>query len=267
MMKLHPDRDPREILRAAIDEHRPARVIGLTSGGRDSTAALGSVAELLDYAAHIDTGTALPGVSDHAATVARTLGLEIDVRRTPWSEYEDMVLQHGFPGPAQHRIAYIRLKERRLAEIRRDAQTRRGERVILVTGVRLAESVRRMGRVKPVHRAGSLVWVAPILDYDGEQVRQATAGIPPSDASALIHRSGECNCGAFAQPREREMLAQLWPEWWRRFEDLEGAARDAGKPCVWGQRPPSTPRRKRPGEGQLSMPGPLCAGCTSGAGR
>ena len=40
--------------------------------------------------------------------------------------------------------------------------------------------------------------------------------LPQSDVAALMHRSGECNCGSYANPDEREMLASLWPRWFER---------------------------------------------------
>lgn len=246
-------RDPRSIIEQAISEHSPRKIIALTSGGQDSTAALLASIDYIDGAAYIDTGTALPGVREHVEGVCAKLGVQLDVYETPWSEYESMVLAHGFPGPAQHRIAYIRLKERRVRELARKHKQHRRDRIMLITGVREQESVRRMATTAAIQRAGSLVWVAPIIEYDKAMVRAACrdAGIAPSDVSALLHRSGECNCGAFAQPGERGMLAQLFPEWWERIEVLEAQACAAGVPCVWGE---------SPGEARGGV-GPMCSGC------
>lgn len=245
-------REPKALMDEAIAKWSPSHIIALTSGGGDSTAAMLAVRDYIDTAAYIDTGTALPGVRDHVEAVCSKLGVPLIVLETPWSEYESMVLEHGFPGPAQHRIAYIRLKERRLYDLIRQTKTKRSDRVLFSTGVRQGESTRRMGTTAALQHAKSFRWVAPIIDWDKAQVRAMTEahGIKPSDVSALIHRSGECNCGAFAQEGERQMLAQLWPEWWARFEALEVKAKEAGKPCVWGVRP-----------GKPSEVGPMCHGC------
>lgn len=246
-------RTPLDILSSAIAEHRPARVVALVSGGQDSTATLLAVRELVDGAAYIDTGTALPGVREHVEHVCSTLDVELDVLSTPWSEFEAMVLEHGFPGPAQHRIAYVRLKERRVDELVRQHKRHRHDRVLLVTGVREQESTRRMGTTQTVYRDGAQVWVAPIIEWDRAMVRAAcsTAGIAPSEVSALMHRSGECNCGAFARPGERHELELWFPEWWQRVEDLERRAARLGVPATWGERPGKP----------VGGVGPLCSGC------
>lgn len=259
-------RSPYDVLEQAHREHGPIiKTIALTSGGQDSTAAMLAVKDSLDYAVHIDTGTALPGVREHVERVCSTLGVPLRVYETPWSEYESMVLKYGFPGPAQHRTSYIRLKERRVLEAMRDIPRKRGERVILVTGVRQLESTRRMGTTSAINRNGSQVWVAPIIDWDKRQVVDAceTAGIAPSDVTALVHRSGECNCGAFASPGEREMIEALFPEWWERIAGLERKARANGVPCVWGARPENKSISQIlsvEGTQQL-WTGPMCHGC------
>lgn len=245
-------REPADLMDEAIAKWNPSHVIALTSGGGDSTAALLAVRKYIDCAAYIDTGTALPGVREHVEKVCEKIGVGLIVLETPWSEYEQMVVKHGFPGPAQHRIAYIRLKERRLYDLIRQVKTKRGDRVLFSTGVRQQESTRRMGTTAALQHAKSFRWVAPIIDWDKQQVRQvvSAAGIGQSDVSALLHRSGECNCGAFAAPGERQMLAKLWPEWWAKFELLEAKAAAAGVPATWGVRP-----------GERSEVGPMCHGC------
>jgi hypothetical protein len=56
--------------------------------------------------------------------------------------------------------------------------------------------------------------------------------LPESDAAALMHRSGECNCGAFASAaQEGAMLKKLYPDFFKSIEALEAQA--AGlRPCV-----------------------------------
>jgi hypothetical protein len=245
-------RDPLELMSEARAIYEPKHVIALTSGGRDSTAAMIAVADEIHFAAYIDTGTALPGVREHVEHVCATLDIPLVVLETPWSEYVAMVLDHGFPGPAQHQKAYVRLKERRLYDLTRRTRTKRGERFLFVTGVRQGESTRRMSTTRAIQKNKVAAWVAPIIDWDKQQVEAAcrSAGIGPSEVSALIHRSGECNCGAFAAPGERQMLAQMWPNWWAKFEALEARARKAGVPAVWGVRP-----------GKPTNVGPLCHGC------
>lgn len=249
------DLSPEQIMGEA-DTHGPfvAQIV-LYSGGGDSTA-------LLHYAlahgwtreaAFIDTGTALPGVREHVEQVCR----DWDVALTVWeagTAFEDMVLNPrlGFPGPAQHGRAYQRLKERQLRALVRSKKRKPRDRVLFISGVRRHESRRRAARPH-VKREGAVVWANPLTDWTDDQMRayRAEHDLPVSDVSALMHQSGECGCGAFAAPGEREMRCSLFPEWGRWLDDLEARAAAAGvKNCRWGERP-----------GEAAEGDDLCSSC------
>lgn len=252
--------DADSLMRSAIKEHSPVKIFCLVSGGNDSTAALIASREYVDAAVYIDTGTSLPGVEDHARYVSEKVGVPFMVSRAPQGEFERMVRDHGFPGPRQHRIAYVRLKERALDDLVRNHKSHRLDRIMLVTGVRRQESSRRMGTSVPVSRSGAKVWVAPIIDYSKSEAAalRVAEGISQSDVAALCHRSGECNCGAYAAPGEREMLKSLFPSWFaQNIERLEEIAKDAGHGDLakWGH-------CLRSGKDD-GAPGPMCVGCES----
>jgi 3'-phosphoadenosine 5'-phosphosulfate sulfotransferase (PAPS reductase)/FAD synthetase len=163
----------------------------------------------------------------------------------------------GFPGPAQHARAYTRLKERQIEAALKDTKAGqpRRSRVMFLTGVRRAESARRATR-HPITRRGGAVFVNPLIDWTDTEMDTYRAGhaLPESDVAALLHRSGECNCGSFAAPGEREMLRSLWPDWFERtIASLEREAEAAGIPaCRWGERPP---------DGLTGEVGPMCSSC------
>jgi hypothetical protein len=100
------------------------------------------------------------------------------------------------------------------------------------------------------------VFVNPLIDWTDAQMRayRVEHALPESDVAALIHRSGECNCGAFAAPGEREMLRSLWPDWFERtIASLEREAEAAGIPaCRWGERPADV---------SAGDAGPMCSSC------
>jgi 3'-phosphoadenosine 5'-phosphosulfate sulfotransferase (PAPS reductase)/FAD synthetase len=161
----------------------------------------------------------------------------------------------GFPGPGGHRFPYQRLKERQVDALVRDHKTHTRDRILLLSGVRHSESQRRMGTFG-VERVGAKVWCPPIVRWTPEHMREYRQrhDLPQSDVAALIHRSGECNCGAFAAPGEREMLAAFYPEWEREVAELEAEAQRRGiRGCKWGQRP-----TERVAE---AAPGPMCTDC------
>ena len=85
------------------------------------------------------------------------------------------------------------------------------------------------------------MWVNAILDWsaaDCETYRDRH-GLTKSDVAALIHRSGECNCGTYAQPGEKAMLCALFPEFAEQVAEWENLALDHGHhhAAVWGQKP------------------------------
>lgn len=240
-MKLDAD----QILTEAIVEHEPIKVFALISGGNDSTVltswARMAIGHRLDAAVFIDTGTALPGVRDFVEAYCENRYIPLLVYEAG-DEYQRMVQEQGFPGPAAHRFAYVRLKERQIDRLVREHKTHVRDRIMMLTGVRRAESVRRMGTTDPVRRDGAQVWVAPLIDWSDADMRafRAEHNLEQSDVAALIHRSGECNCGAYASPGEREELRSLWPEWFEQnIASLEARVEAAGTTmCKWGERKP-----------------------------
>jgi 3'-phosphoadenosine 5'-phosphosulfate sulfotransferase (PAPS reductase)/FAD synthetase len=171
---------------------------------------------------------------------------------------------HGFPGPAAHGRAYNRLKERQLMALLRESKQGhpRSARVLFLSGVRRAESRRRAKRPSVDRPGGSMVFACPLIDWTGEDTRRYREeyAIPESAAAALLHRSGECNCGAYAGKGERAMLKALYPEWWRTtIAPLEAQAQAAGiRWCRWGG---YDLHGNRAGERSRERPGLLCESC------
>jgi hypothetical protein len=86
-------------------------------------------------------------------------------------------------------------------------------------------------------------------------------GLPQSDVSALLHRSGECQCGAFSGAgAERAMISSLWPEWWEeKIARLEREAERRGiRWCRWGGFDLQGNQA-----GGKSSPGLLCSNCVT----
>lgn len=260
-----PKLDPDDLIHEAIEQFNPLAIIGLTSGGKDSTVVAHRCRHhLRDGLAFIDTGTAIPGVREFVSEFAKWVNLPLRILDAE-NKFRELVLGSstrkpmGFPGPAQHGAAYIILKERQLQLLLRELKDgKRGGKVLLISGVRRDESARRASR-PPITEKGSMVFVNPLIDWtNGEMYAYHTEHkIPQSDVAALLHKSGECNCGSYASsyPGEREMLQALWPEW---FEDtiasLEREAEAAGiLHSRWGMRNGPIPRSA----------GVMCSSCQS----
>jgi 3'-phosphoadenosine 5'-phosphosulfate sulfotransferase (PAPS reductase)/FAD synthetase len=174
-------------------------------------------------------------------------------------------LPHGFPGPGAHGRAYNRLKERQIMTLLRTSKVGhpRTARVLFLSGIRWAESRRRSKREAINRLPGkSAVFANPLIDWTGEQMRsyRREHELPESPAAALLHRSGECNCGAFASAaEERAMLKALYPEFFAGIEALEREAEAAGvRWCRWGG---YDVHGNRAGEVTRRRPGMLCESC------
>ena len=174
-------------------------------------------------------------------------------------------IPHGFPGPGAHGRSYNRLKERQIMTLLRESKVGhpRSARVLFLSGIRRAESRRRSKREAINRLPGkAAVFAAPLIDWTGEEMRSYRRGhdLPESPAAALLHRSGECNCGAFAKAgEERAMLKALYPEFFAGIEGLEREAQAAGvRWCRWGG---YDVHGNRAGEVTRRRPGMLCESC------
>lgn len=218
----------------------------------------------------------MPGVAEFVRVYANWLDKPLRVMHAD-NAYRRMVLGGdilrdgtvrkglGFPGPAMHGRAYGTLKERQIRTLLRESKTGhpRHSRVLFLTGLRRAESQRRANR-EPINRErrSSAVFANPLLNWsaaDMARYRQAHR-IPESDAAALLHRSGECNCGAFASAgRERAMLKALYPDFFAEIEELEAEAEAMGlRWCRWGGYDRAGNRATQAAK---HAAGPLCEAC------
>jgi 3'-phosphoadenosine 5'-phosphosulfate sulfotransferase (PAPS reductase)/FAD synthetase len=232
----------RRIIEQAKAEHEPLRTFVLFSGGNDSHVLLDADASMADEVVHVNTGIGIPETTEFARRVGSSYGIPFTELHPP-VPYEELVLGRwrGLPGPGAHRFTYTMLKERPLEQLLRDHRTKRGQRFLLLTGVRLAESKRRMGHVTPMRRKGGQVWVNPLLDWTNEEMNayRKSQNLPVNEVSANLHMSGECMCGAMADQgpkrEERALLRFFYPEFDARLTDIERQAKDAGlRYCEWG---------------------------------
>lgn len=241
----------RAILDSAIAEHEPAHIFGLLSGGHDSLTvthfAMSLIAKRIEAVIHIDTGIGIPETQRFVIDTCQRFGWPLRIMRamnnrkadgTPDpQDYEQIVLSSGFPGAHSHRFMYIRLKERQLMRLCREHPGK----VMLISGVRNQESVRRMGTAKEVQVQGNRIWVAPFLHMtadDLDEYRQLHR-LPENPVKKLLCMSGECLCGAYAKPNELKEIETFFPEVGKRLRDLEKRVAAAGFPWGWDEQPPA----------------------------
>ena len=265
------------VLDEAYEIHQPRAAFALLSGGHDSLTATAVGFEWAQSrgvelkAAHINTGTGIPATTEFVREVCEAQGWGL-LEYEPPVPYEEIVLEYGFPGPAQHGLMYQRLKERCLRMLVREHKQEMKDRIMLITGVRSEESLRRMRHVERIQREGAQVWAADIwnwtkLDCNRELARR---GLPRNPVVDMLHMSGECLCGAFAKPGEIKEIEGWFPEVAERIHELEVKVVKKGlRGCVWGQRPPRVHRDQMKmnfgADWDDAPSGMLCATCVADA--
>ena len=253
---------------ASLD-YRASGVWSLFSGGDDSLATALVTSQAIGFRGclHIDTGIGIPETQQFVIETCARQGWPLKIYRAKdcGQDYEALVMEQGFPGPAHHFKMYCRLKERALNAFIRDHKTRWNDRIILSTGIRKNESQRRMGRTEQISRDKCKVWVSAIYDWSKPDCHDmiSAAGIPRNPVVELMHMSGECLCGSFAKPGELKEIALWYPKTAERIRQIEQrVAVVHPRACQWGQRPL---REKKPQPAQRDSAGrkvgPLCSQC------
>lgn len=256
-----------EIVAEAIETYNPTHVFGLFSGGHDSLCAchIASQHPRFSGVIHVNTGTGIPQTHDFVYDTAERLGWSLKEYRPKGNdEYEALVLDQGFPGPGHHYKMYQRLKERALRQVLRDHGSR-SRKIVFVGGRRRAESTRRMQNVvhkietgKNISPSSRTVWASPLfnwLPFDKVNYMEAH-DLPVNPVVQLLHMSGECLCGSFAQPNELEEIRLWFPDVAAGIDELAEKVAAAGKWAKWGVKPPDSPPVD---PNQMSMP--MCVTC------
>jgi len=205
----------------------------LFSGGKDSF----STAKVLDQAGKLvacvalRTGIAVPEWEDSVRILCDKNNWPLEFYTTTES-YEDFVIRYGFPGPTKHSWIMQKLKGRAVAQFRK---YRPG--AILASGVRLDESVKRLGNVRPVGQWEGVPILAPIFDWTTEETWAfaLSGGYERPEAYSNLQISGDCLCGAYAREGEYEALKFHYPDLGRSMDSLGESIKERHpKRCQWG---------------------------------
>lgn len=234
-------RHPSLVILDAAMQYEPSHVFALFSGGHDSlcSTAITAMHPRFSGAVHINTTIGIEETRQFVIDSCKREGWPLKEYFPPVS-YEDICKKHGMPGPGAHLYCYTRLKERCIQQLTREHKTHLHDRIVLSTGVRRSESVRRMGHVMQIKREGVRVWVAPIIDWSDDDknafmIQRKLIRNPVVDA---INMSGECLCGAFSRNGELSLIAENFPQTADKIRAIEAACRDRGVHSIWGARPP-----------------------------
>lgn len=248
------------LIDAAVEQFKPAWVFALFSGGHDSLTSsyVASLHPRFNGCVHINTGIGIPATrqfvidtcAEHEWPLLEYKAMEhVDSKgvKAP-IDYEAICMKYGFPGAHGHGMMYAKLKERMLRMCRREHPGK----VLFISGGRAQESVRRMRNVKGSFQAeGNTGWCAPIWDWSKPECSDAltAANFKRNQTALAFGRSGECLCGAFAQPGELAALEFACPASAARIRALEKRVRAAGFPWGWEDNgPPDWFQEKNQGQ-------------------
>lgn len=206
-------------------KHRVAAMAVMYSGGNDSTTLAHIFKDRADLALHANTGIGVEQTRQFVRDTCATWGLPLmETSPREKDSYRTFVLEYGFPGPAQHYRMFQRLKERCLEQARSEVVKKPyQERILFLAGRRRSESARR-ATITTWDRKRSMCYASPLTLWtkpDLNTYRLMAGDVPVNMVSDLIHMSGECLCGSFAEKNELEMIAAWFPEIRAQIEELE----------------------------------------------
>jgi 3'-phosphoadenosine 5'-phosphosulfate sulfotransferase (PAPS reductase)/FAD synthetase len=117
-----------------------------------------------------------------------------------------------------------------------------------------------------VRREGAQLWIQPILHWTRDDLNTYVEeqGLARNEVSDHLHRSGECLCGALANPDEIHLIDMFYPAAGQRIHDLEARCETRGLvDCRWAapsKAPGQTWHDLEEGTGQSHL-FPLCTDC------
>lgn len=259
-----PKPSPAQIVCSALTEHSPVATFALFSGGDGSLHAAHWAMNNIEncQVAHINTGIGIERTRQFVRETCEREGwplTEIRAKEDCGQDYDEIVRQHGFPGPAAHRFMYVRLKERAIEELIRRNKSNRLDRIMLLTGVKHDDSKRRSGYGgRAITRKGAQVWVNHMYWADRSETYHYIKhhNLPRNPVAEEIGMSGECACGAFASKGELAIWSRADSALGRRICALQEEARSQGVHCNWETPPPANVDKDT---GDLFAP--LCSNC------
>jgi len=253
---------PEEIIASAL-AYNPVAIFAMFSGGDGS---LGTTAWAMANipgceVLHINTGIGIERTRIYVRETCQAQGwplTEIRAKEDCGQDYDKIIAEHGFPGPAGHQFMYARLKERAVELIVRTRKTRRADKVMLITGICHDDSQRRSGYGgREVNFKGAQMWVNPMYWAGQSFVHhyRASTGIPRNPVAIELGMSGECICGAFAEKGELQIIRRVCPASAARIERLQDEEIRRGR-WGWESKPPQHRDTATP-----DFFSPMCVNC------
>lgn len=214
-----------------------AVIVGLTTGF-DSNVALKLATMFFDVTAAFTCNTSIAAIEtlQNCEKVAKDVyGLKHICKAPPYggkkennNAYFEIVKQHGFPGktPTAHGWMYRWLKDHTVGKIVSSIrQNKRNRNIVIISGARRHESVRRMGTSKDITAQGSNIWVNICNEWTNSEVNSFAMDNRLDDLRSPISKtigiSGECFCGCYSQKGELTEIKHASPSTYEKIMHIQ----------------------------------------------
>jgi len=241
---------PKEIMDGAIEKYDLDTLYVLYSGGKDSVCVVHYIAKnypkLFKGTVFTNVGLSAQATRKFVLSYCKKMNWPLDMTwaHADRERFYNIAMRWGFASPGNHRIwmGYLKqhtwyyfLKER-IAE---------GKKCAFISGVRKKESDPRNKfrkyTKKPVDVNATQVYIKPFLYKNGIQLWEYfnKNELEKTPVYEWLNRSGECHCGAFAEPWDLQMLKIHDPfafesiKWLEKEIDLHGS-KEAKLRNKWG---------------------------------
>ena len=276
------EKEPSQKIRKAIKYitkakhyYDPKEIFIGFSGGTDSLLCADIVTKFFPKAKifHANTGIGLKKTRSYVRQLCKNRDwdlVEIKAKEDCGQDYEQIVMEHGFPGPGMHGRMYQRLKERCVRELHRRYKRKRGNKIMIVTGIRHDESQVRAGyKNSIVSEVDGVIWVNALYWFTKQDKYDyiKSRGLKVNPVNKIIGMSGECLCGAYAHKGELDLIRLVEPETADYIEELQKRVMKKW-PWKWEDKMPKWFKDLQKGQTDMfynwedsSYFEPMCTGC------
>lgn len=241
---------PHSIVTEAIENYGVKKLYVLFSGGKNSVVVADYIARYFPerFAGCVFTNTGLGSQETRNWVIGYCYGRNWELTMT-WPKekerFHNILMKHGFAGAGNHNMWMAYLKYHSWQQFIKDHLE---EKPALISGVFKRESFARtklkIYSKKPIDTDGKMIFVKPMHRWNAIQFwdyfyEHKLAKSPVYD---WFNKSGECYCGAFAEPWELKLLEKFDPlafntiKWEEEQIQLYGSKK-ARKYPTWGSGP------------------------------
>lgn len=183
--------------------------------------------------------------------------------------YFELVKQHGFPGKTKtaHKWMYRYLKDHTIQSIVSSIKQRKWRPIVIISGARRHESIRRFGTSKDITVQNGVIWVNIINEWTDSECHAFSVDNKIDSQRSIISQimgiSGECFCGTYAQKNELSEIKIASPSTYNKIIFIQNWLREnTNMTWGWEESPPKRWTLEKQGQTNMFSPQMLmCSTC------